>query len=157
MAAYEMNHFKDDYQPKVIANAKAFARALNACGLAVAGDPATGFTETHQVVVEVGYGKGPEVADRLEANNIICNFQATPDEEGFTASGALRLGVSEMTRFGMGEDDFSMLASLMREVITDHADVKEKVKELREGFQDLQFCFRGEEYGPLVQQLHDLV
>ena len=28
LAAYEMNHFKDDYQPPVIANAKAFARAL---------------------------------------------------------------------------------------------------------------------------------
>ncbi|MBW1941570.1 MAG: glycine cleavage system aminomethyltransferase GcvT [Deltaproteobacteria bacterium] len=157
MAAYEMNHFKDAYQQKVIANAKAFARALHACGLAVAGDPALDFTETHQVVVEVGYGKGPEVADRLEANNIICNFQATPDEEGFTASGALRLGVSEMTRFGMGENDFEILASLMHEVIAGHTNVIEKVRTLREGFQELRFCFRGEEYGPLMQQLHDLV
>ena len=157
MAAYEMNHFKDAYQQKVIANAKAFARALNACGLAVAGDPELDFTETHQVVVEVGYGKGPEVADRLEANNIICNFQATPGEEGFTASGALRLGVSEMTRFGMGENDFKILASLMHEVIAGNTNVIEKVKALREGFQELQFCFRGEEYGPLMQQLHDLV
>jgi aminomethyltransferase len=152
-----MNHFKDAYQKKVIANAKAFARSLKACGLAVAGDPAVGFTETHQVVVEVGYGKGPETAERLEANNIICNFQATPDEEGFTASGALRLGVSEMTRFGMGEDDFGILASLMHEVIAGHGNVKEEVKALREGFQELRFCFREEEYGPLMKQLHDLV
>ena len=33
MAAYEMNHFKDAYQPAVIANAKAFARALHDAGL----------------------------------------------------------------------------------------------------------------------------
>jgi aminomethyltransferase len=106
MAAYEMNHFKEEYQTKVIANAKAFARGLKDCGLDVAGDPAIDFTETHQVVVEVGYSRGPDIAGRLEANNIICNYQAAPDEEGFTASGALRIGVSEMTRFGMEKDDF---------------------------------------------------
>ena len=38
MAAYEMNHFKDEYQPRVIANAKAFARALKECGFDVAGN-----------------------------------------------------------------------------------------------------------------------
>ena len=110
LAAYEMNHFKDAYQKAVIANAKAFARALASAGVEVAGDPALDFTETHQVVVEVGYGRGPELARRLEENNVICNFQAPPDEEGFTASGALRLGVSEMTRFGMGPADFEELA-----------------------------------------------
>ena len=83
----------------------------------MAGDPAIDYTETHQVIVEVGYGRGPELAERLEANNIICNYQAAPDEEGFTAAGALRLGVAEMTRFGMGPDDFSALAGLMAAVI----------------------------------------
>ena len=101
MAAYEMNHFKDQYQPRVIANAKAFARALKDCGLTVAGDPAAEFTETHQILLEVGYGEGPAAAERLEENNIICNYQALPEEEGFTASGALRFGVAEMTRFGI--------------------------------------------------------
>jgi aminomethyltransferase len=117
MAAYEMNHFKDLYQPQVVKNAKAFARALKECGLDVAGDPAVDFTETHQVIVRVGYGFGPEMAKRLEENNIICNYQATPDEEGFTVAGALRLGVSEMTRFGMREDDFRSLAVLVHDVV----------------------------------------
>jgi aminomethyltransferase len=66
MAAYEMNAFKDDYQPKVIGNAKAFAQALADCGLSVSGDPAVSYTETHQVLLEVGYSRGPEVAQRLE-------------------------------------------------------------------------------------------
>jgi aminomethyltransferase len=117
MATYEMNHFKDQYQAKVIANAKAFARALRDSGLEVAGDPAIDFTETHQVVVDVGYSHGPEIASRLEANNIICNYQANTDEEGFTAAGALRMGVSEMTRFGMEEDDFRELAALIHDVV----------------------------------------
>jgi aminomethyltransferase len=154
MAAYEMNHFKDQYQPKVIANAKAFALALKDCGFDVAGDPAIGYTETHQVIVNVGYGRGPDVARRLEASNIICNYQAAPDEEGFTASGAIRLGVSEMTRFGMEEKDFVVLAHLMKEVVMDNVNAAQKVKALREPFQELRFCFRGDEYADLVQRLH---
>lgn len=157
MAAYEMNHFKDEYQPKVIANAKAFARALKDCGLNVAGDSAIDFSETHQVVVHVGYGHGPEIARRLEANNIICNYQAGPDEESFTASGALRLGVSEMTRFGMQKTDFRILAELIKEVVMNDADAKDQVKSLRKSFYELQFCFRGNEYADVLQKLHDLL
>jgi len=157
MAAYEMNHFKDEYQAAVIANAKAFARALKECGLEVAGDPAIGFTETHQVIVRVGYGRGPELAERLEASNIICNYQAAPDEEGFTAAGALRLGVSEMTRFGMAADDFRALASLLADVVVRGADVADEVKGMRRRFQNLRFCFSGGEYDDLLEKLHALL
>jgi aminomethyltransferase len=157
MATYEMNAFKDEYQARVIANAKAFARALKECGLNVAGDPAIDFTETHQVIVDVGYSHGPEIARRLEDNNIICNYQASPDEEGFTASGALRLGVSEMTRFGMQADDFRALAALIQEVVEKDARVVERVKALRKRFCELQFCFSTDEYGDLLQELHKLL
>ena len=157
MAAYEMNHFKEKYQPKVISNAKAFARALNDSGLNVCGDPAIDFTETHQVVVDVGYGRGPEIAARLEANNIICNYQANTDEEGFTASGSLRLGVSEMTRFGMEEDDFRELSGLFHDVIKNNSSVIEQVKKLRKRFRELQFCFKPEEHTGLLQDLHALL
>ena len=157
MAAYEMNHFKDEYQTRVISNAKAFARALKDCGLNVAGDPTIDFTETHQVVVGVGYGRGPEIAQRLEASNIICNYQAGPDEESFTASGALRLGVSEMTRFGMQKNDFRILAELIKGVVISDASVIDQVKELRRPFRELQFCFRGDEYADVLQKLHDLL
>ncbi len=157
MATYEMNQFKDKYQPRVIANAKAFARALKECGLNVAGDPAIDFTETHQVVVDVGYSHGSEIASRLEGNNIICNYQANTDEEGFTASGALRMGVSEMTRFGMEEDDFRTLAELMHDVVIKDAVVTDQVKALRKQFRELQFCFRGDEYAGMMQKLHELL
>ncbi len=155
-AAYEMNTFKDEYQKKVITNAKAFARALKECGLEVAGDPAIDFTETHQVIVNVGYGRAPEVAKRLEDNNIICNYQAMPDEEGFTVSGALRMGVSEMTRFGMGPDDFRDLAMLVCEAVVKHARVVDQVRSLRARFCELQFCFKGEEYRDILDRLRGL-
>jgi aminomethyltransferase len=95
--------------------------------------------------------------NRLEASNIICNYQANTDEEGFTASGALRTGVSAMTRFGMREDDFRNLAVLIHAVVNNNKNVVDEVKALRERFRELQFCFRGAEYDDVVQKLHDLL
>jgi aminomethyltransferase len=157
MATYEMNAFKDKYQQKVIKNAKAFARALHDCGLNVSGDPAVSFTETHQVLLDVGYTRGPEVARRLEENNIIVNYQASPEEEGFTASGSLRMGVSEMTRFGMGPEDFAELAELIRDVIAGGSTVKPKVMELRKRFLDMKYCFTEHEFGDRLGALQNLV
>ena len=157
MAAYEMNAFRDDYQGNVIRNAKAFARALKDCGLDVSGDPAVSFTETHQVLLDVGYGQGPEVARRLEENNIVVNYQASPEEEGFTASGSLRMGVSEMTRFGMGPDDFGELAELIRDVVVDQATVKPRVAEFRKRFLEMRYCFSGEEYHERLEALNRLI
>ena len=146
MAAYEMNHFKGEYQKAIIENAKYFAKCLKAQGLNVVGDPAIDYTETHQVIVSVGYGSGPEVAERLEENNIIVNYQATPDEEGFTASGALRMGVSEMTRFGFGKEEFARLAELMADCILRNQDISGDVEKLRSEHTEMRYCFSDDEY-----------
>lgn len=153
MATYEMNYFKDEYQKNVIHNAKYFAKCLADAGLDVAGDPAISYTETHQVVVRVGYGSGPEVANRLEDNNIIINYQATPEEEGFTASGAIRIGVAEMTRFGFGNKEFAETAGLMADVILRNKDVKEEVTKLRGNFTKLNYCFDDEAIAAQLEKL----
>ena len=157
VSTYEMNYFKDEYQKKVISNAKSFAKALKNCGLHVVGDPSISYTETHQVVIKVGYGKGIELAKKLEENNIITNYQATADEEGFTASGAIRMGVSELTRFGMEEEDFKVVAQFIHDVINNNKNVKEEVKKFRKKFLDLKFCFKEKEFEPLIQKLHSLI
>jgi aminomethyltransferase len=156
MAVYEMNAFKISYQKQVIDNAKAFAAALKDCGLNVAGDPTISFTETHQVILSVGYARGPEMARRLEDNHIIVNYQAAPDEEGFTASGAMRMGVAEMTRFGMKETDFQSLAELMHDVIVQNKQVKSQVIEFRKRFQKMQYCFSENEI-PRVQKVLEAI
>ena len=157
LASYEMNCFKDEYQKQVVANAKAFAAALKERGLEVAGDSAISYTETHQVIINVGYTKGPEVAQRLEENNIIVNYQASPLEEGFTASGSLRTGVSEMTRFGMKEKDFKQVAQLIGDVIDGKKGVKEEVAAFRQRFLELKYCFSEKEFDQAVQKLHELI
>lgn len=153
MAAYEMNQFRDAYQSAIIRNAKSFARSLRSYGLDVVGDPAIDYTETHQVIVSVGYGEGAEIAERLEQNNIIVNYQATPDEEGFTASGALRMGVSEMTRFGFEEKDFDQLASLMADCILRGREIKGDVERLRAGHTEMRYCFDDAAINDALEQL----
>jgi aminomethyltransferase len=108
-------------------------------------------------VVRVGYARGPEIARRLEANNIICNFQAGPDEEGFSAAGSLRMGVSEMTRWGMRQDDFRALAGLIRDVVVDDADAVERVKTLRSAFTELKFCFDPAEYSEVMTKIRAML
>jgi len=124
----------------------------------VAGEKKDGFTHTHQVIVNVGYSKGYEVADLLEKNNIIVNYQAAPEEEGFTASGSLRMGVSEMTRFGMKEPDFQKLAQLLYDAVKGKKSVKNQVIAFRKSFQELHFCFdRSKNLRGLMERLHALV
>jgi len=142
MAAYEMNTY-------------AFALALKEQGLQVEGDPAVSYTETHQVVLRVGYARGVEVADRLEENNIIVNYQALPDDEAFTASSGLRTGVQEMTRFGMKEADFGELAKYMAEVILNEKDVSQQVADFRKRFLKMRYCLPEEQAGPMVDELID--
>lgn len=153
MAAYEMNQFRDAYQSAIIRNAKSFARSLRSYGLDVVGDPTIDYTETHQVIVSVGYGEGAEIAERLEQNNVIVNYQATPDEEGFTASGALRMGVSEMTRFGFEEKDFDQLASLMADCILRGREIKADVEQLRARHTEMRYCFDDAAINDALEQL----
>lgn len=146
MAAYEMNEFKDEYQTKVRANAKAFARALKDKGVPVEGDESDGFTQTHQVLIRVkDFGSGQVIARRLEENNIITNYQALPDDETFLEPSGIRMGVQEMTRFGMEEEDFDILAGFIADVIVKDRKIKEDVKKFRQNFLQMKYCLPPEQ------------
>jgi aminomethyltransferase len=157
LAAYEMNACRTDYQKAIIKNAKAFAHSLKEKGLMVEGDPKVGYTETHQVIVRVGYGKGPLMAERLEENNIIVNYQSAPDDEAFTTASCLRMGVQEMTRFGMKEDDFGELADLMGQVILRNRSVAKEVSQFRKRFTEMKYCLPEEEARSLVKTLLEAI
>jgi glycine/serine hydroxymethyltransferase len=146
-AAYEFRAFGRDYQQAIHDNARAFARSLHDCGLNVQGDASRGYTQTHQVLIDVGAGKAREMARRLEDNNIVCNFQGLPGDASFKVSRGLRLGVQEMVRFGMEADGFAELAQLMADCIVKNADVREPVRKLRARYLEMKFCFAGLELG----------
>ncbi|HSA96942.1 MAG TPA: hypothetical protein VLJ16_12890 [Acidobacteriota bacterium] len=151
MAAYEMNAFKEPFQKQVRANARALAQALHAHGVPVEGDPADGYTETHQVIIRVKpFGPGMEIARRLETNNVLTNYQALPGDATFLESSGVRLGVQEMTRFGMVEKDFDALAGLMADIIVRNKPAGPEVAKYRKNFLEMGFTLPPAEALPLA-------
>jgi len=154
MATYEMNQFKLEYQAKVQANAKAYASALKEKGIPVEGEEKDGFTQTHQVLIRIKeYGNGMDVAQKLEENNILTNYQALPDDETFLDPSGIRMGVQEMTRFGMTEKDFDVLAGFVADVILSGRNVKEEVRAFRQNFLEMKFCLPAQEAIPVAAEI----
>jgi len=154
LAAAEMNAFKAEYQAAVRRNARAFARALHNAGIRVEGAPDDGWTHTHQVVIRVReHGNGEEIARRLEDNNIVTNYQALPDDESFVNSSGIRLGVQEMTRFGMDEADFEKLAGFVADVVVRNRQVADAVARERQRFLQMRYCLPADQALPLAAEL----
>jgi glycine/serine hydroxymethyltransferase len=93
------------------------------------------------------------MANRLEENNMIVNYQGAPDDEGFSAASCLRMGVQEMTRFGMKEEDFGELADYISQVILHSRSLAGEVSHLRSRFTEMKYCLSVEEAGPLIEKL----
>jgi glycine/serine hydroxymethyltransferase len=141
MATYEMSQFKKEYQTQVQKNAKAYAKALKQKGIPVEGDERDGCTQTHQVLIRIKkYGNGMDVAQKLEENNILTNYQALPDDKTFLEPSGIRMGVQEMTRFGMKEKDFDVLSGFVADVILENRNVREEVKAFRQDFLEMKYC-----------------
>ncbi len=47
-----------------------------------------------------------------------------------------------MTRFGMGPEEFKVLAQLIRDAIAGSAGIQEKVIQLRRKYVALKYCFK---------------
>jgi glycine/serine hydroxymethyltransferase len=153
-ASYEMNAYKEEYQDKVRENARAFALSLNERGITVEGDETEGFTETHQVLIRVkSFGNGTEIARRLENNNIIVNYQALPDDETFLEPSGIRMGVQEMTRFGMEARDFEALSEFIADIIVKNLNPREEIKKFRKNFLKMKFCLSLDEALPLAARV----
>ncbi len=153
-ATVEMNAFKNDYQKQVLSNARAFAKSLSAQGIPVEGGEAEGFTCTHQAVIRVqAFGDAKEIASRLESNNIITNYQALPGDETFYHPSGIRMGVQEMTRYGMKEGDFDNLARLTADIILQKKRAADEVAEFRSRFCTMEYCLDMEQTMRIAPQL----
>lgn len=144
MAFVEMEKFGGAYAEQIVKNARALAQTLHAEGFAVLyGD--RGFTESHQVVVDVTeLGGGDSVAKKLEEANIILNKNIIPKDSDHPGKpSGLRLGVQEMTRFGMKEKEMRQIARLIARVVKEKEGanaVRKEVVMLRKKFQKVKFC-----------------
>jgi glycine/serine hydroxymethyltransferase len=94
-----------------------------------------------------------DVARRLEDNNILTNYQALPDDETFLIPSGIRMGVQEMTRFGMEEKDFDTLSGFIADIITKGLNPKEEVKAFRQNFLKMKYCLSLEDSLPLAARV----
>ncbi len=146
ITALEMKYFGEAYADQVVRNAKALAEALAAEGFRVLGEH-LGYTRSHQVAVDVReYGGGAKAAQLLEEANIIVNKNLLPYDppDAIKNPSGLRLGVQEMTRWGMKEDDMREIARFIRRVVIDGEDprkVREEVREFRKQYQKVHYTF----------------
>ncbi|MFH1474170.1 MAG: serine hydroxymethyltransferase [Candidatus Aenigmatarchaeota archaeon] len=147
VTALEMNKFGEEYSTQVIRNAKYLADALTREGFDVL-CPQLGFTESHQAMVNVKkFGGGKTVANILEECNIITSKSALPGDSSDDATrnpSGIRLGVQELTRFGMREREMKAIATFFRNALIDKKDpkkIKEEVIEFRKQFQKIKYCF----------------
>ena len=144
IAFAEMLEFGEVYAVQVQKNAKAFAQALAKEGFAVQAEE-FGYTESHQVVVDMTkQGGGKAAANKLEESNIICNMNMLPFDAPAKVNNpsGIRIGVQEMTRWGMKEGDFGELAVIFRKSLIEGKDQKAEEKALRAKFQTVQYTFK---------------
>ncbi|RLI05627.1 serine hydroxymethyltransferase [Candidatus Bathyarchaeota archaeon] len=143
----EMKRFGVEYAKQIVKNAKALAKNLYDKGFEVL-CPHKGFTETHQVLVNVArLGGGKNVANLLEKANIICNKNMLPGDNLKTVDNpsGIRLGVAEVTRLGLKESDMEQVADFIKQVVLDRKDPKKiagKVKVFMEKFSTVKYCFQ---------------
>jgi glycine hydroxymethyltransferase len=145
ITALEMNTFGKDYAKQIVINAKKFAESLYEKGFDVL-CPDLGFTESHQVIVNVSrFGGGKPVSELLEASNIICNKMALPTDKPQDATrnpSGIRLGVQELTRWGMKEEEMQIVAELFKKVLVEGKTVKQEVIEFKKKFNEVHYCFK---------------
>ena len=146
VALAEMIEFGEDYASDVIANAKTLAQSLYERGFDVLCEP-RGFTESHQVAVDVTQAGGSiRAATKLEEANIIVNKNLLPgDHVSVTVEpSGIRIGTQELTRIGMGASEMDAIADFMKRIVLDDESpesVRDDVIELKSGYQRVCYCF----------------
>jgi len=143
----EFLKFGRSYAKAVTENARVLAEALAQKGESVLGEN-HGYTQSHQVAVDVTkYGDGGQIEKKLETMNIIVNRQLLPGDlqagRHYTNPGGIRLGVSELTRLGMGKSEMKEVADALHVALTtDKVElVKRRVRGLRRLHQRVKYSF----------------
>jgi len=156
IAFAEHLEFGEAYAKQIIKNAQRLAQALYERSFKVFGEK-LGFTKSHQVLLEIGPGKGKEASKKLEDAGIVTNMNTIPGDTDPLNPSGLRLGTPELTRIGMKEKEMDEVAVFYQRALLKGEDtkkIKADVKEFRKDFQGLHYCFkegfRGYDYHKLI-------
>ncbi len=151
IALAEALAFYREYASRIVENAKALAQALYERGIKVLYEH-RGFTESHTLIADVSeHMNGYEAEKRLEEAGIILNRNLIPKDfrlkTDYRTPSGVRIGVQEVTRLGMGRGEMVEIAELISRVIVKREEpgkVRERVRELKKGFQHVKYAFTSE-------------
>ena len=135
-----MVEYGNQYASQTVANAKALGRALADEGVNVEAEE-FGFTESHQLALNVtNFGNAKTIARSLaDHNNIITNYNLLPGDKNPNNPSGLRIGVQEMTRYGMKEAEMQELTGLIKAGLEGKV-VKDQVIQLRSRFTEVHYA-----------------
>jgi len=141
----EAEQFGESYAQQVIVNAKALAEALHARGFHLLGEH-KGFTQSHLCRVDFKpyVSRGAKGSEMLEKANIIVSLSSMPGDSIQSGRTGARVGVAEMTRLGMRQNEMEEIAEFWKMVFIDKKDPKivaKLVSEFRKAFQKVHYCF----------------
>lgn len=124
----EMKEFGNVYATKVIDNTKYFAKQLFDRGFNIM-YPERDFTEAHMFKVKLDENFLP-IIDKLKECNIFLDYSG-------------RIGTAEMTRLGMGENEFAIISELFFEISRNNnmTTIKEKVISLKKQFMQIKYGY----------------
>ena len=146
IALAEMLEFGEAYAKQIIKNAKTLAEQLYNFGFDVL-CAHKGFTTSHQIVINVSkIGGGAKIAQSLEESNIIVNKNLLPWDtiEHPKDPSGIRIGVQELTRLGMKEEEMVKIAEFIKRVALDKENldkVRSEVIQFRQNFKKVHYCF----------------
>ncbi len=147
----EMSLYGEEYTRNIVENARRLAESLAAEGLDVVAEN-LGYTRSHQVLVDVRkWGRGAKNAQKLEEAGIILNKNLLPWDkpEDVNNPSGLRIGVQEVTRWGMGKSEMDEIARFIADVVLgrrDPASVRRSVEEFRSQFTNVHYALDESEY-----------
>lgn len=114
-AMLEMLKFGKKYARQVVLNSKTLAKSLHQLKIPVK-CASIGFTQSHQILLGYNEKRSVEVADQLEAVDVITDV-------------GIRLGTSEATRMGMREREMERIAEIISETLS-RSQSREKLRGL---------------------------
>lgn len=146
LAALELIEFGEELMSEVVCNAKTFANVLSSRGLPVF-FAEKGFTETHQVLLDVSnYGGGYTSSRQLADIGIMSNQIISPNDGPdllFTPT-ALRFGLVGITRLGMKKNEIVEIANIVSDLFigVENKDLlKERVRRISSSFKTIYYNF----------------
>ena len=113
----EMLQFGKEYARAIVRNSQALGKTLDELGVEVKGAK-YGYSRSHQVILDYGEAASESLSNKLEQANII-------------ADSGIRLGVSEVTRLGMGPNEMYTVGELVSSIVLGRESPTQVAKKVR--------------------------